>query len=161
MRKTYEFAVKVITDPEEALRRVVYDSHALEACAQAIGVSHQTLSKKFNPEELAELSLRQAAAIEQFMKTDALADCFAARAGGVFLKTPTVEDKDPNANVVADYGKVVKEFAEANSAFAEMLADNTIGADEVDKLEKEMRDVFVRGLLLVRHARGRVGKGGT
>src|SRR6185295_8123747 len=88
MRIKRDFAVQVVTDPMEALRRAVYGR--LEAVAEALGKTHQTVSKKLSEEDGNCLSLRQAAAVELFLDTDTLAECFAARRRGVFIKLPEV-----------------------------------------------------------------------
>ena len=94
MRNKRTFAVQLVTDPGEALRRMVYGIGALEASAETVGVSHQTLSKQLNEEDGAGLSLRRAAAIEKFLDSDLLAECFAARRAGIFIRLPTLEGPD-------------------------------------------------------------------
>ena len=144
MRVTHVFAPGVVTDPVEALRRVVYDGHALDACAQAIGVSHQTLSKFFNPDEEAQLSMRRGAAIEQFMGTDALAECFAARRGGLFVKLPAVGAAS-DAPAIAQFSDLLREFSEAAREFSATVGDGKVEQAEVDRFRKELRDVYMAG----------------
>lgn len=155
MRIKRSFAVQVVTDPVEALRRVVYGGGALEACADAVGVSHQTLSKQLNEEDGNGPSLRRAAAIEQFMGSDALAECFAARRGGLFIKLPSLQAFAGGA-LVQDYAKFVSEFAEASKVFSDGMADGKLSRDEVLKFQKELRDVYTAGEQLVRDALARV-----
>jgi len=158
MRVTHVFAPKVVTDPVEALRRAVFDRHALEACAQAIGVSHQTLSKYFNADEEAQISLLRAAAIEQFLGTDALAECFAARRGGVFLKLPAAKAGAQSPSMVR-FAALVKEFGEAVKAFGEAEDDQRVEPAEVDRFEKELRDVYTAGAQVVAALRLEQGEG--
>lgn len=153
MRVTHQFAPQVVRDPVEALRRAIYDRHALEAAAMAIGVSHQTLSKKLNPDEEAQLSLRQAAAIEAFLDTDALAECHAARRHGVFVKLPAAQQGPDAGRLTGDFARLVREFGETSEAFSSMVGDGQVTAAEVDRLEKELQDVIKAGLRLVRDAR--------
>jgi len=157
MRVTKVFAPKVVTDPLEALRRVVYDHHALEACAEQIGVSHQTLSKQFNPDEEAQLSLRRACAIEAFMDTDALAECFAARRGGVFYKLPALATSTDNP-VMEQFSGTLKEFSEMVQAFSEGMANGSMCAAEVDRFEKEGHDVMRALLMTVAEMRAAVAR---
>lgn len=153
MRVNHDFAPQVVRDPVEALRRAIYDGHALEASAMAIGVSHQTLSKKLNPDEEAQLSLRQAAAIEAFLDSDALAECHAARRRGVFVKLPDPAHAPAAGRLTGDFARLVREFGETSEAFAAMVGDGVVTSAEVDRLEKELQDVIKAGLRLVRDAR--------
>lgn len=159
MRIKHSFAARVVTDPVDALRRLVYGRGALEACAEAIGIAHQTLSKKLSEEDGNCPSLRQAAAIDQFMDTDALAECFAARRGGIFIKLPAVSGE--LEELVQAWSRLLKEQADAAGAFSDAIADRKITAAEVDRFEAELRDVTVAGQQLVRAARARVGACGT
>ena len=156
MRKTHDFAPGVITDPLEAVRRAVYDHKALEASALAIGITHQTLSKKLNPDEPAQLSLLQAAAIEQFLDSDALAECFAARRRGLFVKLPP-PSLTADASLVKAYAELVREFSEATRSFSEMLADGRVDAAEVERFRKELRDIYTSGEELAQVATARIG----
>ncbi len=158
MRVTKVFAPKVLTEPLEALRRVVYDHHALEACAEQLGISHQTLSKCFNPDEEAQLSLRRACAIETFMDTDALALCFAARRGGVFYKLPTAAPHGASPVLMTQFSTLLKEVSEAVEAFSAGMANGELDAAEVDRLEKEIHDVMAQGMRLVAEARADVAR---
>jgi hypothetical protein len=151
MRVKRSFAVQVVTDPHEAVRRVVYGAGTLEACAEAVGVSHQTLSKQLNEEDGAGLSLRRSAAIEAFMDSDALAECFAARRNGVFIKLPPA-DGGPG-DLVAGYSKVLSAFAEASKDFSEAVADGRVTPAEVDRFQKHWREACQAGEQLVRAAR--------
>lgn len=156
MRIKRTFAARLVTDPVEALRRVVYGSVALDACAESVGVSHQTLSKQLNEEDGNCPSLRRAAAIELFMDTDALAECFAARRGGIFLKLPALDRARQPEDLVNGWANFITEFADASRAFSEAVADNRITAAEVDKFHKELRDLTAAGEQLVMTARARV-----
>lgn len=155
MRVKRSFAVQVITDPMEAVRRMVYGTGALEACAGAVGVSHQTLSKQISEAEGNTLSLRRAAAIEQFMDSDAMAECFAARRGGIFVKLPQLPDGNDPA-FMAGYSKLIGEFAEASKSFSEAVSDGSLTGAEVDRFEKEFRDVTIAAQQLVHAARAKV-----
>lgn len=152
MRLKRSFAAKVITDPVEALVRVVYGTGgALEACADTVGVSHQTLSKQLNEVDGNTISLRKAAAIETFLDSDALAECFAARRNGVFIKLPPA-DGGPG-DLVAGYAKVLSAFAEASKDFSEAVADGRVTHAEVDRFQKHWREACQAGEQLVRAAR--------
>lgn len=157
MRIKRNFATKVITDPVEALVRVVYGTAgALEACADTVGVSHQTLSKQLNEADGTTVSLRKAAAIEAFMDSDALAECFAARRGGVFIKLPSLESSLLPPELVQGYAKLVREFAEASAAFSDAVDDGSFSQPELDRFQKELRDVYRVGESLVQTARARL-----
>lgn len=159
MRVVHHFAPKVVTDPVEALRREVYDRHALDACAQAVGVSHQTLSKQLNPDEEAQLSLRRAAAIEGFLDTDALAVCFAARRGGVFYKLPKVDTAGGVLN--ERFAHLLKEFGDTVQAFSDGVGnDGRLDKPEVDRLEKEGQEVIAEIVRLVSVARAELARRG-
>lgn len=155
MRVKRSFAVQVVTDPMEAVRRMVYGGGALEACAGAVGVAHQTLSKQITEADGNTLSLRRAAALEQFMDSDELAECFAARRGGVFFRLPSLADGGDPA-FMAGYSQLIGEFAEASKTFSEAVADGKLTVEEVDRFEKEFRDVTVAAQQLVRAARAKV-----
>jgi hypothetical protein len=159
MRVAHHFAPKVVTDPVEALRRVVYDHHALEACAQAVGVSHQTLSKQLNPDEESQVSLRRAAALEGFLDTDALAMCFAARRGGVFYKLPQVQ---PGVGVLNErFAVLLREFGQAVQAFSDGMGnDGHLDTTEVDRLEMEGQEVIAEIVRLVSVARAELVRRG-
>lgn len=153
MRVKRDFAPKVVTDPVEAVRRMVYDATALDACAQAIGVSHQTLSKKLNPDEDAQLSLRQAAAIEQFMDSDALAECFAARRGKLLVSVPKF-DGVTDQELLQLSGRHLQELGEFSAVLSNALAnDKTIDAVELGRIEKEYREAAGAFAALMERAR--------
>ncbi len=154
MRNKRTFEVQVVTDPYEALRRAIYGPGVLEACAESVGVSHQTLSKQVNEIDGCGLSLRRAVALEQFIDTDALAECFAARRGGIFLKLKSVSGTLPE--LAAGWSKLLKEQAEAAAAFSDAVADGKVTAAEVNRFEAELRDVAVAGQHLVLAARARI-----
>jgi hypothetical protein len=159
MRVKHVFAPKVVTDPNEAVRRMVLDAHALEACAQAIGVSHQTLSKKLNPDEDAQLSLRQAAAIEQFLESDGLAECFAARRGKLLVTLPNF-DGVTDQELLQLSGKHLQELGEFSAALSNALSnDKTIDADELDRIEKEYREAAGAFAALMARARALARQG--
>lgn len=155
MRVKHVFAPEVVTDPMEALRREVYGRGALEACAEAIGKSHQTVSKKLHEEEGNCFSLRQAMAIEQFLETDALAECFAARRGGVFIRLPKVPASAASgvSGLVALYSELVQAFSESSAAFSTSLKDGNVDLAEVERVHKELRDVYTCGEQLVAAAK--------
>jgi hypothetical protein len=155
MRNKRSFAERVVTDPMEAVQRMVYGAGALEACADTLGVSHQTLSKQLNEVDGNGLALRKAAALEQFLDSDLIAECFAARRGGLFVKLPAIPaGADPH--FVAGYARLIDEFAQASHAFSEAVADGKISADEVERFRKELRDVTIAGEQLLRSALARV-----
>ena len=141
MRKTHHFAHRVVIDPVEAIKSEIYGHHALEACARAIGVSHQLLSRQLNDDEHTALSLRRGAALADFLDTDALALCLAARRGGVFVKLPSAEAAHAS-DVVAEFSRVVKEFSDVGQATAKATADGSIKQAEVDELRKEAHDLW-------------------
>lgn len=155
MRKTHVFAPGVVTDPLEAMRRMVFDARALEAAALATGITHQTLSKQLNPEETAQLSLLRAAAIEQFLNSDALAECFAARRGGLFIKLPPAPTP-ATRELVSSYALLVKEFGEATRAFSEMLADGRVDEAELAGFRHELRDLYTSGEQLAQVAEAQI-----
>lgn len=153
MRVKHIFAPRVVLDPDEALRRAVYDAGALEACAQAIGVSHQTLSKKLNPEEEAQTSLRQAAAIEQFLDTDALAECFAARRGKLLVTLPTFNGL-PDQELFELSARHLQELGDFATVLQRALAgDKKIDAAELEVIEKEYRETAGAFAALMARAR--------
>ena len=141
MRKTHHFPVRVVTDPVEAIKAEVYGRHALEASALAIGISNQLLSRQLNDDELTSLSARRAAAVADFLDTDALAHCHAARRGGVFVKLPTAQAAHAT-DVVAEFSRVVKEFSDVGQATAKATADGSIRQVEVDEMRKEARELW-------------------
>lgn len=154
MRNKRDFAVQVVTDAMEAVRRVVYGRGALQACAESLGISHQTLSKQLNEEEGTQLSVRKLLAIEAFMDTDAVAECFSARRGGVFVKLP-----DPglgDAELLRQHARMAAAYAEASRAFSIAIADGKITAAEVDIFAKDLRELYAAGESLVQAARVRV-----
>lgn len=154
MRIKRTFAAKVVTDPNEALVHAVYArAGQLEACADTVGVSHQTLSKQLNEADGVGLSLRRAGAIERFLDSDALAECFAARRGGLFIKLPALEGGDLPAELVNGYSSLIGAFAEASKAFSEALADRRITPAELDRFQKDLRDVYAAGERLAQAAR--------
>lgn len=158
MHTKHEFAPHVITDPVEAVRAVVYGRHALEACAKAVGVSHQVLSRQLNAEDdSTHLPAQRAAAIADFMDSDALAECHAARRGGLFVKLPPVPASGER-ELTASFAKLVREFSEVAQAFSKAVTDGSVFADEVDVLEKELRDVYATGEVLVRVARAKAAR---
>jgi hypothetical protein len=152
MRNKRIFAVQVVTDPAEAMRRVVYGAGALEASSEAVGVSHQTLSKQLNEEDGAGLSLRRAAAIEQFMDSDALAECFAARRRGLFVKLPDLNAADLPAAFVRGYGTLVTAFAAASRDFSAAVEDGRFTSEELERFRKDLQEVYKSGEMLVRLA---------
>lgn len=147
MRVKRAFATQVVIDPSDAMRRMVYGVGALEACAATVGVSHQTLSKQLNEEEGNCLSLRRASAIELFMDSDLLAECFAARRGGLFIKLPVIQASDDAgiAGLLALYSRMVQEFSESSEAFSASMKDGRLDAVEVDRIKKEIRDLYTAG----------------
>ena len=151
MRNKRVFPVRVITDPVEALQAAVYGRTALDACAQAVGVSNQTLSKQLNEVDGLHLSLRRAVAIDRFLGEATLARSFAAASGGVFVPLP--ERGIPARSLTYGWAKLVSEFAQASQAYAEALADERMTPEEVDRFEAELRDVTVEGMALVQAAR--------
>ena len=155
MRNKRDFAVVVVTDFMEAARRVVYGAGALQACAETLGLSHQTLSKQLNEEEGTQLGVRKLMSIESFMDTDAFAECAASRRGGVFLKFPD-PDMGGAPELVRGYAKLVGEFADTSRALSDGMADGQLSAAEIDRVEKELNDVYVAGAGLVAAARARL-----
>jgi hypothetical protein len=160
MRNKRTFEAKVVTDPQEALQRMVYGPGALEACADAVGVSHQTLSKQINEVDGLGISLRRAAAIEQFLDSDGLAHCFAARRGGLFIKLPKL-DKSAAPEMVAGFAKLVSEFSDVSKAFSESMADGHMSAEEIARFENEAREVYMACEQLVQAARRRLADPGA
>ncbi len=159
MRVKHSFAPGVVTDPTEAIRRAVYDAAALEACAQAVGISHQTLSKKLNPDEEAQLSLRQAAAIEQFLDTDILAECFAARRGKLLVDLPTFEGL-PDKELFELSARHLQELGDFATVLQGALRDDKrIDAGELARIEKEYREAAGAFAALMERARA-LHKGG-
>lgn len=156
MRKNHDFAPALVTEPVEAIRRVIYDSHALEASAQAIGLSHQTLSKKLNPDEEAQLSARQLAALEQFLDTDALAECFSARRGGVFVKMPAAGDQSDK--LLEDFRRLAQAFGRSTDDFCSVVADGKVTLAEFEKLRMSLHAVFVAGERLILDAQSGIEK---
>lgn len=158
MRVKHVFAPRVVTDPNEALRRMVYDAGALEACAQAIGCSHQTLSKKLNPDEEAQPSLGQAAAIEQFLDSDALAECFAARRGKLLVSVPQF-DGVPDHELLDLSAKHLKELGDFSAMLSKALqGDRQIDAGELASIEKEYREAAGAFAALMARARAMVAE---
>lgn len=151
MRIKREFAVAVVTDPMEVVRREVYGRGALEAFAESLGKSHQTVSKQINEQDGNCLRLREAVAFEAFFDTDALAECFAARRRGVFIRLPEApQGADAGvAGMVAIFSRLVQEFSQSSAAFSDSLQDGRIELAEVERLEKELRDVYAAGAQLV------------
>lgn len=158
MRVKHHFAPGVVIDPVEAIRRVIYDRGALEAAAQAIGVSHQTLSKQLNPEEEAQLSARRLAALEQFMDTDAVAECFAARRGKLLIDVPRMDGLGDQAlfELSARHLQELGDFAtELQRA---LHGDRKIDDAELATIEKEYREAASAFAALMARARAMAGK---
>lgn len=156
MRNKRVFAVKVETDPHEALLRAVYERGALEASAQAIGVSHQTLSKKLNELDGQSLSLRKATAINDFLDPGVLARTFAARAHGVFVQLPEAHKPEVLDDLHRGFAKFVQEFAESTAAFSALVRDGRVTQPELDRFHKEFADVVVAGEQLLTVAQAMV-----
>lgn len=152
MRNKRTFAVQLVTDPGEAMRRMVYSVGTLEACSDTVGVSHQTLSKQLNEEDGAGLSLRRAAAIEKFLDSDSLAECFAARRNGIFVKLPELEDAQLPPAVLRGFSTLVTAFAEASRDFSTAVEDGRFTQCELDRFRKDLQDVYKAGETLCRLA---------
>lgn len=136
---------------------MVYGAAKLDAAAKLLGISNQTLSKDLNQVDNNGLWISRAASLEEFFDSDGLAECFAARRGGLFVKLPSVpEGADPG--VVQRYSQVVKEFAEFSAAIGDALGDGKLDAAEVRKFQKELRDVYTAGEHLVREALASLGE---
>ncbi len=152
MRNKRTFAVQLVSDPGEAMRRMVYGVGALEASADTVGVSHQTLSKQLNEEDGAGLSLRRAAAIEKFMDSDALAECFATRRGGLFIKLPTLHGTELPAAFTRGFGVLVTAFAEASRDFGAAVDDGRFTREELERFRKDLHEMYKAGETLCRLA---------
>jgi hypothetical protein len=155
MRNKRTFEQKVVTDPHEALQRMVYGPGALEACAKAVGVSHQTLSKQINEVDGNDIGLRRSVAIQEFMDSDSLAHCFAAMRGGMFIKLPKVS-AGAAPEMVAGFAQLVSEFSDVSKAFSDSMADGHMSAAEIERFEKEAREVYMACEQLVQAARRRL-----
>jgi hypothetical protein len=153
MNKRHDFAQKVVTDPLEAVRRIVYDARKLDAAALAVGVSHTTLSRQLADEDT-HLPVRRAFAIADFLDSDVLAECSAARRGGVFVKLPASESK-AFTELLEGFASLTHEFSHAAHEFAAMVSDGRIEPDEVDRFEKALHEVYAHGEQLKLVARAR------
>ncbi len=151
MNKKKIFPERVHTCPLEAIREAVYKPHALEACAAATGVTTKTLSMQLN-DEGSHLSVLRSAAIEKFLDTDVLAECHAARRGGIFIKLPASID-DGVEELRTEFSVFIKEFGETSLAFSEMVADGKIEAHEVDRFEREAREMWAQTERMIRLSR--------
>lgn len=151
MYKQHHFEEKVVTDPVEAVSRIVYVSGKLYAAALAVGVSHATLSRQLADDDT-HLPVRRAFAIADFLDSDVLAECAAARRNGLFVKLPKIESGGPGV-LLDGFARLTREFSESTSAFAEMVADGRVEHAEVDRFEKELHEFYVAGEMLVRAAR--------
>jgi len=153
MNKRHVFADKVVVDPLEAVRRIVYDAHALDAAALAVGVSHTTLSRQLSDDDT-HLPVRRAFAIADFLDSDVLAECAAARRGGVFVKLPACPS-NAVSELLEGFAQLTQEFSQAASEFAQMVADGRVEPEEVDRFEKALHGLYSQGEQLKLIARER------
>lgn len=156
MRNKRSFAVQVVTDAMEALRRVVYGRGCLEACADNLAITHQTLSKQLNEEEGTSFSVKKLQSLEQFLDADAIAECFAARRGGVFIKLPPIDTTLLPEEMTRGWALLIAEFAASSKAFSDMVADGRIAKAELDRFHAELRDFYAAGERLVETLRARM-----